>query len=368
MIPLFKVHIPKDLSKLHETLESGFVAEGPKVKEFEQKISAWVGNEKVIAVNSGTSALHLSLVLAGVKSGDLVISTPVTSPATNISIVNLGAKILWADVDENTSNISPLSIKKLISKYGEKVKAVIAVDWGGYPCDYDEIKSVLPDSARLIQDAAHSLGSKYKGNLAGSTIADFSTFSFQAIKHITTGDGGLITCKNEEDFERGKRLRWFGIDRNKPGRTWNDDLPEIGYKFHMNDISASIGIHQLDELDTTLKRRRETAKKYEAGLKSVKYQHSDKYNAESAYWLFTIYAEQLEKFMQYMEQNQIASYPVHIRNDNYTGFKKSAYDSDKLVGVEKITRSMCCIPVGEWLSDEDVNYIIEKVNLYKEHV
>jgi len=364
MIPLFKVHIPKDLSKLYETLNSGFVAEGPKVKEFEQKISSWVGNEKVIAVNSGTSALHLSLVLAGVKNGDLVISTPVTSPATNISIVNLGAKIVWADVDENTSNISPSSLKKLISKHGEKVKAVIAVDWGGYPCDYDQIKSFLPNNTKLIQDAAHSLGSKYKGAYAGSSIADFSTFSFQAIKHITTGDGGLITCRKEEDYERGKRLRWFGIDRNKPGRTWNDDLPEIGYKFHMNDIAASIGIHQLDELGLTLIRRKEIAKKYEAEIKAVKYQHSHEYEAESAYWLFTIYADHLDKFMKYMEQSQIASYPVHIRNDNYTGFKKAAYDSDKLEGVEKITNSMCCIPAGEWLSDEDVEYIIQKVNSY----
>jgi dTDP-4-amino-4,6-dideoxygalactose transaminase len=366
MIPLFKVHMPKDLTKLNETLKSGFVAEGPMVKEFEEKISRWTDNKNIIAVNSGTSALHLSLVLCGIKPGDIVISTPITSPATNVSVVNIGAKLVWADVDENTSNISPESIGRLINKYGDKVKAVIAVDWGGYPCDYDKIKSVIPDTTKLIQDAAHSLGSLYKGQLTGSLVADFTTFSFQAIKHITTGDGGMITCKNKEDLERGRRLRWFGIDRNKPGRTWNDDLPEIGYKFHMNDIAASIGIHQLDELDATLNRRRSIARAYIDNIKGLRYQFSSDYDADSSYWLFTIYVNGLDNFMTYMKDKEITAFPVHIRNDYYTGFKNVVLDSDRLTGVENISGSMCCIPVGEWLSDNEVEHIILAMqNWYK---
>jgi len=356
--------MPKDLSKLNQTLSSGFVAEGPKVKEFENKISKWVGNEKVIAVNSGTSALHLALVLAGVKYGDIVITTPVTSPATNISIVNIGANIVWADVDPLTSNISPVSIKKMIAKHGDKVKAVIAVDWGGYPCDYDAIKSVLPDNVKLIQDAAHSLGAIYKDKLVGSLESDFTTFSFQAIKHITTGDGGLVACRDEESFERGKRLRWFGIDRNKPGRTWNDDLLEIGYKFHMNDIAAAIGIHQLDELDFILERRREIANSYITQVPNLRYQFNPNYKAVSAYWLFTIYVENLKSFMAFMQNKEINAFPVHIRNDIYTGFKNVVYDSDILDGVEKVSTTMCCIPVGEWLSDVDKDYIISSLKIW----
>jgi dTDP-4-amino-4,6-dideoxygalactose transaminase len=364
MIPLFKVRIPKNLTKLYDTLKSGYIAEGPRVKEFEEKISKWVGTKNVIAVNSGTSALHLALVLSEVKHDDLVITTPITSPATNVSIVNLGAKILWADVDPKTANILPESVEKLIKKYGSKVKAVIAVDWGGYPCDIDKLRSVIPYNIKLIEDAAHALGAKYKDVFTGSLNADFTTFSFQAIKHITTGDGGLLTCEEEDDLERGRRLRWFGIDRNKPGRTWNDDLLEIGYKFQMNDIAASIGIHQLDDLQEILDTRRKNASYYIQNIKNLKYQFSPEYNTLNSYWLFTVFVKNLNGFMTYMKQKEIEAYPVHVRNDNYTGFKKVTYASDELSGVEKISGSMCCIPVGEWLNSEDVTKISNSMNYW----
>lgn len=362
MIKLFNVHMPKDLTKLYETLKSGFVAEGPRVLEFEEKISNWVNNKNIIALNSGTSALHLALVLANVNYGDLVISTPITSPATNVSIHNLGAKILWADVDSFTAAISPESVDRLIKKYGSKIKAVIAVDWGGYPCDIDKLKQVIPNNIKLIEDSAHALGAIYKNNLVGSLAADFTTFSFQAIKHITTGDGGLLTCKNKEDYEKGKRLRWFGIDRNKPGRTWNDDLLEVGYKFQMNDISASIGIHQLDELEDTLIKRRHNATLFIENIKKLKFQFTSEYNSLSSYWLFTVFVDDVNRFMKHMEENNIAAYPVHIRNDTYTGFKKITYGSDELSGVNTISNSMCCVPVGEWLSDDELGIIINAMN------
>jgi perosamine synthetase len=364
MIKMFNVRMPDNLDTLYQTLASGFVAEGPRVKEFENKISAWVGTKNVIAVNSGTSALHLALVLSNVKPGDLVISTPLTSPATNVSVVNLKAKIIWADIDPETANISVESIERLLQEYGSRVKAVIAVDWGGLPCDIDRICEFLPDNIKLIQDSAHSLGALYKGELTGSLTADYTTFSFQAIKHITTGDGGLLTCKDNDDLERGRRLRWFGIDRNKPGRTWNDDLEEIGYKFQMNDIAASIGIHQLDHLDERLLRRREIAKKYDNELSTVKVQSTKKYDYQSSYWLYTVFVENLLKFIEYMNKNDIESFPVHIRNDYYSGFKNSAIASDRLDQVDMISEKMCCIPVGDWLGDADVEYIIKTINNY----
>ena len=367
MIKLFNVHLPQNLSKLYDTLESGFIAEGPRVKEFEEKISKWVGTKNVIAVNSGTSALHLALVLAGVKYDDLVITTPITSPATNVSIVNLGAKILWADVNPFTANISSKSIERLIKKYGSKIKAVIAVDWGGYPCDIDKLRNIIPNNIKLIEDSAHALGAKYKNTYTGALNADYTTFSFQAIKHITTGDGGLLTCKNEDDFERGKKLRWFGIDRNKPGRTWNDDLLEIGYKFQMNDIAAAIGIHQLDELKDTFDKRRNNATILINNIHNLNYQYSSNYDAQSSYWLFTVFINNLDGFMDYMKRKEIAAYPVHIRNDKYTGFKKVTYGSDFLKVVSTISDSMCCIPVGEWLTENEISKIIDSMNEWIKH-
>jgi len=362
MIPLFKVHMPKDLTKLNETLNSGYIAEGPRVKEFEEKISKWIGNSKVIALNSGTSALHLALVLSDIKPDDLIISTPITSPATNVSIVNLNARIIWADVDTNTANISSESVYRLIKKHGKKVKATIAVNWGGYPCDYDNLRNAIPSNVRLIQDSAHALGAAYKGKLVGSLNVDFTAFSFQAIKHITTGDGGLLACYDSFDFERGRRLCWLGIDRNKTGRMWNDNIIEVGYKFHMNDIAASIGIHQLDELQDILTKRRKIASEYINNIKNLEYQFSPDYEALSSYWLFTIFVKDLQGFMNHMSQNGVTSYPVHIRNDNYKAFKKFTYDADKLEGVKKISESMCCIPIGEWLNDDEISQIIEAVS------
>jgi perosamine synthetase len=362
MIPLFKVRIPNNLENLYATLSSGFVAEGPRVIEFEQKISKFVGTDNVLALNSGTSALHLALVLSNVKPGDFVITTPITSPATNISIINIGAFILWADVDPITSNILPESVDRLMRTFGSKVKAVITVDWGGLPSDIDSIKAVLPDGVSLIQDAAHSLGGIYKGDLVGSLSADFTTFSFQAIKHITTGDGGLLCCKSDFAFERGKRLRWFGIDRNKPGRTWNDDIQEIGFKFHMNDIAASIGIHQLDALDFILNQRRRNASTYIENIKGLFFQLSTHYENQSAYWLFTIFVDRVEEFMEYMKIQGITAFPVHIRNDTYTGFLANTAGSDELPGVINCSSRMCCIPVGEWLTELELSYIIDKMN------
>jgi perosamine synthetase len=362
MIELFKVHLPKKMDSLFETLESGYVAEGPRVAEFEKKITPTVCNEKVIALNSGTSALHLALVLANVGIGDVVITTPLTSPATNISIVNLGAKIIWADVDPKSANISPDSIKQLILKYGENVKAVITVDWGGFPSDIDAIRKAIPTSIRIIQDSAHSIGATYKGKLVGSLDADFTTFSFQAIKHMTTGDGGLLACKSSEDLERGRKLKWFGIDRCKLGRTWKDDLEEIGYKFHMNDIAASIGIHQLDEIESTVERRRAIAKRYDNELQHIKKQETNKYICNSSYWLYTLFVDDINIFMEYMKNNGVVSFPVHIRNDYYSGFKQHVFGSDELVNVENISSRMCCIPVGQWLTDENVDSIISAVN------
>ena len=362
MIRMFRVHMPENLDLVESTLRSGVVAEGPRVRQFEERIAAWVGTERVLAVNSGTSALHLALVLADVSVGDYVISTSMTSPATNVSIGNLGAKIIWADVSPGTGNISPDSVARLLSRYGEKVKAVIAVDWGGFPSDIDAIREELPGNVKLIQDSAHAFGGEYKGGLTGSLDADFTTFSFQAIKHFTTGDGGLLTCKSDRDLERGRKLRWFGIDRTRPGRTWNDDIEEMGYKFQMNDIAASIGLHQLDEVGETLRKRREIAAQYDERLVNVGIQGTDDFECRSAYWLYSIYVQDVTRFMGHMADGGIEAFPVHIRNDHYTGFRKHVAGSDDLTQVDRVSESMCCIPVGEWLSASDVNEIIVRVN------
>lgn len=353
---LFQVHKPPHTRYLDETLSSGFYAEGPKVAEFENRLADVIDNTFTVTVNSGTAALYLALYMSGVKPGKAVISTPITSPATNISIPRLGGQILWADVNPDSGNICPKSVERLLDRYKDKVAAVIAVDWGGMPCDFDELRKVICGRAYLIEDAAHALCAEYKGRKTGS-YADFTCFSFQAVKHITTGDGGLLTCLNKNHWQRAKRLRWFGIDRGKPGRAFDDDLTEAGFKFHMNDIAASIGLAQLDDLPAIIKRRREIAHYYESELKEMAFQKTA-YDAESAYWLFTLRVDNRDGVVALLDKNEIDASPVHCRNDTYTAFENCTLARDDLKNTSLLDQQMLCIPVGEWLNDDDVERIV----------
>lgn len=355
-IKLFQVHKAPHTRYLDETLNSGFYAEGPKVAEFENRLAEVVANGFTVTVNSGTSALYLALYMAGVKPGKAVITTPVTSPATNISIPRLGGKILWADVDPHSGAICPQSVGRLLDRYGDRVAAVIAVDWGGMPCDFDELSRVTRGKAYLIEDAAHALCAEYKGKRTGS-YADFTCFSFQAVKHITTGDGGLLTCLNKNHWQRARRLRWFGIDRGKPGRAFDDDLTEAGFKFHMNDIAASIGLAQLEDLPKIISRRREIAHYYEAELTSIACQSTD-YDATSAYWLFTVKVNNRSELIGLLDRNGIDASPVHCRNDTYTAFEDCTLARDALINTATLDQQMLCLPVGEWLSDADAERVV----------
>ena len=355
-IRLFQVHKIPHTRYLDETLNSGFYAEGPRVAEFESRLADVVGNKFTVTVNSGTAALYLALYMSGVKAGKAVITTPITSPATNISIPRLGAEILWADVDPQSGNICPRSVGRLLDRYQDKVAAVIAVDWGGMPCDFDELRRVINGRAFLIEDAAHALCAEYKGKLAGS-YADFTCFSFQAVKHITTGDGGLLTCLHKNPWQRARRLRWFGIDRGKPGRAFDDDLMEAGFKFHMNDIAAAIGLAQLEDLPTIIRRRREIARYYEAELNDSAFQKTD-YNAESAYWLFTLKVDNRAQLIELLDKNGIDASPVHCRNDTYSAFTNCTLGRDGLDAAAVFDQQMLCIPVGEWLTDQNVERIV----------
>lgn len=354
--------MPEDLQPVMDTLRSGFVAEGPRVAEFEEAIAPVVGSFRTVALNSGTSALHLALHLAGVKLGSRVITTPITSPATNVSIPHFGAGILWADVDPRTGNISPASAKRLLDMYEPGVSAVIAVDWGGYPCDMDALATAVDGRCPVIEDAAHSLGATYEGRPVGS-LAHFTCFSFQAIKHITTIDGGLLVCRKEDDYRRARRLRWFGVDRDRKGRAWDDDFEEAGYKFHMNDVSAALGLLQLPELPAILRRRRKIATRYRtafAEVEGLEYQRSD-YACEPAYWLFTVLVERRGDFIKALDAAGIDASPVHFRNDFYAAFARCTAGNDTGADTTWFDSRMVCIPVGEWMADEDVDRVIEAV-------
>jgi dTDP-4-amino-4,6-dideoxygalactose transaminase len=352
--------MPKSVwPSLKETLFSGFIGEGLKVKEFEAALATMIGNPHALSLNSCTSGLHLALRLSGIGYGDEVISTPMTCVATNEPILANGAKIVWADVDPKIGNISPESIKRKITK---KTKAVIVVHWGGYPADMLEINTIARNNnIKVIEDAAHALGSEYQGKMIGCH-SDFVCFSFQAIKHITTIDGGALFCKRKSDYNRGKLLRWYGINRetNRKNLRCEDDIKEWGYKFHMNDVAATIGIEQFKHLPKIIKQRRHQADYYTRKLKGVKGVTLPEMKADrlSSYWLFTIFVERRAEFMKKMSMANIMVSNVHARNDTHTMFKES---KTKLPFMDQFYKKLVCIPVGYWVTRKDQDYIIKTI-------
>lgn len=364
MIPLFKVFMSEDVDKpLLETLHSGFIGEGSKVLEFEEVLKKHLQAENVLTVNSGTSALHLAYHMIINKNKDItILTTPITCTATNNPIVLNGGNIGWVDVDPITGNITPETLKEAINYY--YANAVSIMHWGGNPCDIEEISDICKKySLKLIEDGAHALGMEYNKKPFGY-YSDFAMHSFQAIKHVTSGDGGCLICKSKDDYERAKLLRWYGVDRTiREGIDLRCelDIVEAGYKFHMNDIAATIGIENFKYLDKIVNKHRENAKYYDEMFKDkIKYV-PENLKGKSSYWLYTIHTNNRDELMQKLKEEGIMSSKVHSRNDTHSMFSRFKRD---LPGVEEFNRTHLCIPVGWWVTEEDREFIAKKVLEY----
>lgn len=362
-IPLFKVHIPENIGQeIQKVFDSGMITEGQYSDQFQKEFGSYVKNENTNIVNSCTSALTLAYVASNIQPGDEVISTPLTCMATNEPIHNLGAKIVWADIDPDTGNLDPESVKKRITK---KTKAIVGVHWAGQPFEIDEINKIAKDNnLKVIEDAAHALGAKYKNKIIGSH-SDFVCFSFQAIKHLTTVDGGAITSKNDDDNFRIKKLKWFGLDRNYPHSKWTQDITEAGYKFHMNNVNSAIGIQQLKYIDEIIKKHKNNHKFYNENInnKKIKKMKQQEY-MESSCWIYTILTKDKYDLQKYLQSKGISSDVVHVRNDNYSVFKEYKLDDKFMLGTKEFDDHHLNVPVGWWLTDEDLNKIVEALNAY----
>ena len=355
----FHTHVAsKAVTLATETLESGWLSEGARVKAFEQALISKLGLARPVAVNSGTAALHLALAVAGVTSGDEVVLPAQTFVATGTSILMAGATPVFADIDPTTGNLSPTAVRACIT---ERTRAIIPVHWGGYPCDMEELAAVAaPVEAVVIEDAAHALGATYRGRPIGA-VSPLTIFSFQAIKHLTTGDGGALCCGTAE-YERAVRARrWFGIDRAKSEPSILGerlyDLEDLGFKYHMNDLAAAVGLGNLSDFPGRLSTRRETGARYRdeladvAGVTLLDIQP----DREHAYWLFTLLVQRREDFIRKLAAEDSPSSIVHRRIDGNTvlgGVREG------LVGQERFGASQISIPVHEGLTEDDVARVI----------
>lgn len=364
MIPLFKVHFPPNIGEhIQRVFDEGIVTEGVYSDQFEKEISELIKNPLTSLTNSGTSSLTLAYRLSDVLPGDEVITTPMTCMATNEPLHTMGAKIVFADIDPSTGNIDANSVKNKLTK---KTKAVVGVHWAGQPFDIQNINSIVKNynpEIKIIEDAAHALGASYEGIPIGGH-SDFVCFSFQAIKHLTTVDGGAICSKKNEDDARIKKLRWFGLDRKYQGSKWEQDIFESGYKFHMNNVNAVIGLSQMPYIKDIISKHKLHGQYYDKNIidtSRVKKLRRE-VNAESSYWIYSILVDDIQNFKEHLKFCGIASDVVHVRNDRYTVFKD--FKNHDLPGVDEFCSKMINIPVGWWLSEKDLSHIVEAVNDY----
>lgn len=358
-IPLFKVFMPKTVyESLRQTLASGYIGHGPKVDQFEKLLGKRLNTKKVLAVNSGTSALFLAVKLAGIRPGDEVITTPFTFVATNSAILAAGGKPVWADVEEKTGNLNSRTIETLITP---KTRAIMVVHWGGQPADMAEIMAIArKHKLKVIEDCAHAFGATYRGRPVG-TIGHYGAFSFQAVKLLGTPDSGLLVVKNSRDFKRARRLRWYGIDRNARGAAWiEQDISEFGYKFTTNDIAAAVGIEQLKFVRRLMQTHQSNASFYNNKLRDVRgvTLFETKTDRKSSCWLYTLKVERRKDFIRRLASRGIEASQVIARNDQYSAMKSSRA---RLPILARVSEQTVCIPVGWWVTKQDRQFIVDSI-------
>lgn len=361
------------IKPLNEVLMSGFITQGGQVDKFEEKLIEFFKHPHILTLNSATSGLTLALRLLKDKfsldNTSEVLSTPLTCMATNLPILANDLSIKWVDTDPNTCN---MNLDDLENKINEKTKVIVLVHWGGTPVDLDRLNVILDNTEKkygfrpyIVEDCAHAFGSEYNGKKIGTYLKNsIAVFSLQAIKHLTTGDGGIIILPDEELYNKAKLLRWYGIDRdqrnyNKKDLRLENDVVDWGYKYHMNDINATIGLYNLPHMDKLLLKGRENAKYYNEELNkvnNVKCLDIDEKKINSVYWIYTLLVEDRDEFIKYMKEKGVMCSQVHKRNDVHSCFKQF---KKELKNLDEIEQKIVCIPVGWWVTEKDREYIVD---------
>jgi dTDP-4-amino-4,6-dideoxygalactose transaminase len=365
-IPLFKVFMSENVpASVEAILMSGYIGQGEMVEKFEARLRSYFGNSYVATTNSGTSALHLALHMINddkLPYDAEVITTPLTCTATNFPIVANGYNIRWADVDPKTCNIDLQDVRRKLSP---NTAAIMAVHWGGYPVDLDELRNIQDQCFEMygfrppvVEDCAHAFGAEYKDKLLGNH-GNYCMFSFQAIKHLTCGDGGCLISPSYERHQRAKLLRWYGLDREKsPDMRCEQNVRDWGFKFHMNDISAAIGQVNFSHVHDILEKHRKNGHSYLGALEGVPgiTLLEDKSDRQSSYWIFTMRVENRDGFMKKMNEQGVAVSRVHDRNDKHECLKQFR---SPLPNTDVVCSDMICLPCGWWVGEEEREYIIE---------
>jgi len=367
MIDLFKVAIDTSvINNLDIILKSGYVGQGVISKEYEEKLQKEYKNNKLVVVNSGTSAIHLALRLIKDKlneSEDTVLCTVLSCFASAVPILANNLKIKWVDVNLDTCNID---LDDLESKLTSTTRIVLFVHWGGYPLNLDRLNEIKFNYLNkygkelfIVEDCAHIWKTKYKNNFIGNND-HYCCFSTQAIKFLTTVEGGYLTLPNIDETNKAKKLRWFGLDRDS-GASFRcvQNITDWGYKFQPNDVFCSIGIKNIELANKNVQIHIKNANLYNDLLKNISGLDLLKTEAysEPTPWLYTVKVDNRKKLQDKLLKYDISSSPVHARMDAHDCVKQFKIN---LPNMDILENTMLCIPVGFWVTEEEI-YFISKI-------
>ncbi len=357
----------EEIDALAEVIKSGWIGLGPKTKQFEEEFARYIGVKYAVALNSATAALHLALKVLNIENQE-VITTPMTFVSTNHAILHNQGIPVFTDIQRDTLNIDPKEIEKNITS---KTKAIIIVHYGGHACEMDKILEIAKkNNLYLIEDAAHACGSEFQGKKLGS-FGDLACFSFHAVKNLATGDGGMLVTNNEAWYKRLEKLRWVGISKDTWSReefqnadnsrySWYYDIEELGFKFHMNDINAALGLVQLKKLDPHNKKRRSLVERYNrelSGLPWLELPVEMPYTKSSChnYVIKTSYRDDLNN---YLAQKNISTGVHYIPNNHYEMYKKFGQPTPV---AEEVWTKLLTLPLYPDMTDAEQETVISSI-------
>lgn len=368
-IPYAKQWIDEeDIKAVARVLRSDYLTTGPAVFEFEKEVTGYIGAKYGVAVANGTAALHIACLAAGLKDGDEVITTPMTFAASANCVLYCGARPVFADIDPLTYNLSPESVKACISK---KTKAIIAVHYTGQPCNMDAINQIAKEhSLIVIEDSAHSLGAEYKGRKIG-TISDLTCFSFHPVKHITTGEGGMVTTNDKKLYDKLLLYRTHGITRDtemyqvKNEGPWYYEQMELGYNYRISDIQCALGISQLKKLPMFMEKRLSIVNVYNEAFENTDniILPSQAEGCKSSWHLYVIQVPE-DKRREVFEKLRAAGIGANVHYIpvyRHPYYQKNGYKGLFLEEAEKLYGRIISLPVYPGLNNIEQGYVIDKV-------
>lgn len=359
----------EDIEEVVNTLKSSLITQGPKIDEFEKDIAKYCGAKYAVAFNSGTSALHGAYFALGIGKGDEVITSPNTFVATSNAALYLGADVNFGDVELETGNLDPSKIE-----ISDETKLISPVHYSGQPVDLKEFSEIAEDNdVKLFEDGAHALGAKYNCKKIGSlTYSEMAMFSFHPVKHITTGEGGIIVTNDEEYYERLKLFRSHGITKsnlvNESHGDWYYEMQELGFNYRITDIQCALGISQLKKLDLFIKSRRNIAKTYDEIFEDNPYFDviNEKENRESAYHLYPIllkdkFINNKSEIFAKLRQEGIGVQVHYIPVYKQPYYQNLGFGKELCPICEEFYKKEISIPMYPTLTDEDIEFVKDKL-------